>query len=158
MVARTTEEKPAIRWRIALCCAKLLALGAQRIALLVQDVPSLLEFLAPAQQLVAVDEVPLIEIGKASPLGSHGIDPAPELGQLRLHEFVGAGLATGRQGQVDFGTFRFPWGRRHALVVVLGYSRLLWLRFYAVRERRNQGEHPHRYGCSPVPGRRVRRH
>ncbi len=36
----------------------------------------------------------------------------------------------GRQGQVDFGTFRFPWGRRHALVVVLGYSRLLWLRFY----------------------------
>ena len=37
----------------------------------------------------------------------------------------------GHQGQVDFGTLRFPWGRRHALVVVLGYSRLLWLRFYA---------------------------
>ena len=36
----------------------------------------------------------------------------------------------GRQGQVDFGTFALPWGRRHALVVVLGYSRLLWLRFY----------------------------
>ena len=36
----------------------------------------------------------------------------------------------GRQGQVDFGTFTLPWGRRHALVVVLGYSRLLWLRFY----------------------------
>ena len=36
----------------------------------------------------------------------------------------------GRQGQVDFGTFRLPWGRRHALVVVLGYSRLLWLSFY----------------------------
>jgi len=36
----------------------------------------------------------------------------------------------GRQGQVDFGTFRLPWGRRHALVVVLGYSRLLWLRFF----------------------------
>ena len=36
----------------------------------------------------------------------------------------------GRQGQVDFATFRLPWGRRHALVVVLGYSRLLWLRFY----------------------------
>ncbi len=34
-----------------------------------------------------------------------------------------------RQGQVDFGTFRFPWGRRQALVVVLGHSRLLWLRF-----------------------------
>ncbi len=36
----------------------------------------------------------------------------------------------GRQGQVDFGTFTLPWGRRHALVIVLGYSRLLWLRFY----------------------------
>ena len=36
----------------------------------------------------------------------------------------------GRQGQVDFGTFTLPWGRRHALVVVLGYSRLLWLNFY----------------------------
>ena len=37
----------------------------------------------------------------------------------------------GHQGQVDFGTFRLPWGRRHALLVVLGYSRLLWLRFYS---------------------------
>ena len=36
----------------------------------------------------------------------------------------------GRQGQVDFGTFTLPWGRRHALVIVLGYSRLLWLHFY----------------------------
>ena len=36
----------------------------------------------------------------------------------------------GRQGQVDFGNFTLPWGRRHALVVVLGYSRLLWLSFY----------------------------
>ena len=36
----------------------------------------------------------------------------------------------GRQGQVDFGSFTLPWGRRHALVVVLGYSRLLWLHFY----------------------------
>ena len=36
----------------------------------------------------------------------------------------------GRQGQVDFATFTLPWGRRHALVTVLGYSRLLWLRFY----------------------------
>ena len=35
-----------------------------------------------------------------------------------------------RQGQVDFGTFRLPWDRRHALLVVLGYSRLLWLRIY----------------------------
>ena len=36
----------------------------------------------------------------------------------------------GHQGQVDFGTFTLPWGRRHALMIVLGYSRLLWLRFY----------------------------
>lgn len=36
----------------------------------------------------------------------------------------------GFQGQVDFGTFTLPWGRRYALLVVLGYSRLLWLRFY----------------------------
>ena len=27
------------------------------------------------------------------------------------------------QGQVDFGTFKLPWGRRHGLLVVLGYSR-----------------------------------
>ena len=36
----------------------------------------------------------------------------------------------GCQGQVDFGTFTLPWGRRHTLVIVLGYSRLLWLHFY----------------------------
>jgi len=36
----------------------------------------------------------------------------------------------GRQGQVDFARFRLPWGVRYALLVVLGYSRLLWLRFY----------------------------
>lgn len=36
----------------------------------------------------------------------------------------------GYQGQVDFGTFDLPWGRRYALFVVLGYSRLLWLQFY----------------------------
>jgi transposase len=39
--------------------------------------------------------------------------------------------APGHQAQVDFATARFPWGRRHALLVVLGYSRLLWLGFYA---------------------------
>lgn len=37
----------------------------------------------------------------------------------------------GRQAQVDFATFRFPWGKRHALLVVLGYSRLLWIKFYS---------------------------
>lgn len=36
----------------------------------------------------------------------------------------------GRQAQVDFARFTFPWGIRYALLVVLGYSRLLWCRFY----------------------------
>ena len=36
----------------------------------------------------------------------------------------------GHQGQVDFADFRTPWGKRHALVVVLGYSRLMWLQYY----------------------------
>jgi transposase len=36
----------------------------------------------------------------------------------------------GRQAQVDFARFSFPWGVRYALLVVLGYSRLLWCRFY----------------------------
>ena len=36
----------------------------------------------------------------------------------------------GHQGQVDFAEFKTPWGKRHALVVVLGYSRLMWLRYY----------------------------
>src|SRR5262245_56023553 len=34
----------------------------------------------------------------------------------------------GRQAQVDFARFRFSWGVRYALLVVLGYSRLLWRR------------------------------
>jgi transposase len=38
--------------------------------------------------------------------------------------------AAGHQAQVDFAEFRLPWGKRYALLVVLGYSRLLWLRFY----------------------------
>lgn len=36
----------------------------------------------------------------------------------------------GHQAQVDFAQFRLPWGTRYALLVVLGYSRLLWLRFF----------------------------
>src|SRR5690554_2900454 len=36
----------------------------------------------------------------------------------------------GHQAQVDFAEFRLPWGKRHALLVVLAYSRLLWLQFY----------------------------
>lgn len=36
----------------------------------------------------------------------------------------------GHQAQVDFARFRLPWGVRWALVVVLGYSRLLWFQFF----------------------------
>ena len=31
---------------------------------------------------------------------------------------------------MDFADFRLPWGKRHALIVVLGYSRLMWLRYF----------------------------
>lgn len=36
----------------------------------------------------------------------------------------------GHQAQVDFAEFQLPWGKRYALVVVLAYSRLLWVQFY----------------------------
>ena len=36
----------------------------------------------------------------------------------------------GRQGQVDFASVGLPWGRRQVLVVVLGYSRMLWFQSY----------------------------
>jgi transposase len=36
----------------------------------------------------------------------------------------------GFQVQVDYAIFNLPCGRRYAPVVVLGYSRLLWLRFF----------------------------
>jgi len=39
--------------------------------------------------------------------------------------------APGLQAQVDFATCQLPWGRRYALMVVLGYSRLLWVQFFA---------------------------
>ncbi|HVL67424.1 MAG TPA: IS21 family transposase [Vicinamibacterales bacterium] len=42
----------------------------------------------------------------------------------------------GRQAQVDFARFQFPWGVRYALLVVLAYSRLLWCRFYARQDMR----------------------
>jgi transposase len=36
----------------------------------------------------------------------------------------------GKQGQVDFAHFKVPWGRRYALLVVLGWARHAWVRFY----------------------------
>jgi transposase len=42
----------------------------------------------------------------------------------------------GKQAQVDFARFTFPFGVRYALLVVLGYSRLLWCRFYPCQDMR----------------------
>jgi transposase len=42
--------------------------------------------------------------------------------------------APGRQAQVDFADFKFGWGKRYALMVVLGYSRLLWVRFFTRKD------------------------
>jgi transposase len=54
------------------------------------------------------------------------IRPAPPPEPVRRFE-----TPPGHQAQVDFARFRLPWGVRYALLVVLGYSRLLWLRFSA---------------------------
>lgn len=59
------------------------------------------------------------------------VRPAPEPEAVIRFE-----TPAGQQGQVDFARFRFPWGVRYALLVVLGYSRLLWLRFYARQDMR----------------------
>lgn len=45
--------------------------------------------------------------------------------------------APGKQAQVDFAEFRLPWGKRYALVVVLGHSRLLWFRFFNRQDMRS---------------------
>jgi transposase len=49
--------------------------------------------------------------------------PAPE-------PLVRFETAPGQQAQVDFAEVRLPWGKRHALLIVLGYSRLLWVGWY----------------------------
>ena len=43
----------------------------------------------------------------------------------------------GKQGQVDFAEFRFPWGKRYALLVVLAHSRYLWLRYFKRQDMRS---------------------
>jgi transposase len=42
----------------------------------------------------------------------------------------------GHQAQIDFLRTVLPWGIRYGLVVVLSYSRLLWVRFYPHQDRR----------------------
>ena len=42
----------------------------------------------------------------------------------------------GHQAQVDFADFKLAWGRRYALLVVLGYSRLFWVQFFRRKDMR----------------------
>jgi transposase len=55
--------------------------------------------------------------------------PAPE-------PIVRFETAPGQQAQVDFAHCRLPRGVRYALIVVLGYSRLLWVRFFLRQDLR----------------------
>ena len=50
--------------------------------------------------------------------------PAPTAAIVRFE------TEPGEQAQIDWAHCRLPWGVRYAVVVVLGYSRLLWLQFY----------------------------
>lgn len=52
------------------------------------------------------------------------VRPRPEPEPLVRFE-----TAPGLQAQFDFAEVRFPWGKRHAVLVVLGYSRLLYVEF-----------------------------
>jgi transposase len=61
----------------------------------------------------------------------------------------------GRQAQVDFARFAFPWGVRYALLVVLGYSRLL--RKSAEIPRCESPETHENPGCRYKTGTRVQR-
>jgi transposase len=42
----------------------------------------------------------------------------------------------GKQAQVDFARIALPWAIRYCLLVILGYSRLLWLRFFPCQDMR----------------------
>jgi transposase len=59
----------------------------------------------------------------------------------------------GLQGQVDFAEVRLPWGKRVALMFVLGYSRLLWVQFYPRQTMRTlmTGLEAAFVGCGGVP-------
>jgi transposase len=54
-----------------------------------------------------------------------------------VEEIVRFETPPAHQAQVDFAHFRFAWGVRYALLVVLAYSRLMWLRFFARQDMRS---------------------
>ncbi|MBK6422861.1 MAG: transposase family protein [Gemmatimonadetes bacterium] len=82
---------------------------------------------------------------------------APYVGTLRPASapVVRFETAPGEQAQVDFAHCRLPWGIRYALIVVLGYSRLLWVRFYPRQDLRTLQQRarrlPGRLGRCPAP-------
>ena len=47
------------------------------------------------------------------------------------------GAPPGHQGQVDFADFRLPWGKRYALLVILGLSRVFWLQYFRRKTMEN---------------------
>ena len=53
------------------------------------------------------------------------VRPAPS-----VEEVVRFETPPGKQAQADFASFQFPWRKRYAFLIVLGYSRLLWVKFY----------------------------
>ena len=55
----------------------------------------------------------------------------------------------GHQGRVDVTEFGLPWGKRHALIVVLGYSRYMWLQYY---ERQTMAPSVAKFGGSVAHG------
>ena len=59
---------------------------------------------------------------------------------------------------MDFATFRHPWGRRHAQVVVLCYSQLLWQRCggrHRFASGGSEGSAPHGRAFWDVPCQKV---
>jgi transposase len=60
-----------------------------------------------------------------------GVRPRPEPEPIVRFE-----TEPGHQAQVDFAHVRFPWGKRFVLLVVLGYSRLLWVKFFPREDMR----------------------
>ena len=73
----------------------------------------------------------------------HRVRPRPEPEPVVRFE-----TEPGHQAQVDFAELKFSWGKRYVLLVVLGYSRLLWLRFYTKQDMRAlMGGLEEAFGC-----------
>ena len=61
----------------------------------------------------------------------------------------------GHQGQLDFAMFTLPWGRRHALVVVLSHSWLLWVCTGFTTWRTTTGRSGSSWGTATLAARRI---